>query len=292
MGASTQKPNSHKLSLSDAHDSRFTSSGAGMSSGDSFFTDGAAYERLMGRWSRRVGDIFLDWIDVPENLRWIDIGCGTGVFTEELIKRCSPAKVVGIDPSAAQIAFARNRPGLETVEFRVADAQDLPFADHGFDIAVMALVVHFLSEPAKAIAEMARVVRPGGWASTYVWDYSVGGSPTAPITAAMTSLGFETPLPPSAKATSLQALLELWQSAGLSEIETRVIDIAVEFADFDEFWGSMSVPVGPAGMAIAGMSPDTRERLRAGLKARASFEADGRVVYRACANAIKGRVSA
>ena len=263
-----------------------------MSSGDRFFTDGAAYERLMGRWSQPVGAIFLDWIGVPKNLRWIDIGCGTGVFTEELIKHCSPAAVIAIDPSGDQLAFARDRPGLEIAEFRVGDAQDLSFADNTFDIAVMALVVHFVPQPAKAIAEMARVVRPGGWAATYVWDYSIGGSPTAPVTATMKSLGFESPAPPSRNATSLQALQELWRSAGLNEIETRVIRIPVAFADFDEFWDSISVPVGPAGKAIAEMSPDTLERLRAGLRKQVSIMSDGRVFYEACANAIKGRIRA
>jgi ubiquinone/menaquinone biosynthesis C-methylase UbiE len=262
-----------------------------MSPTDNFFTDGAAYERLMGRWSRRAGDVFLDWIDVPKNLCWLDVGCGTGVFTEELIARCAPASVIGIDPSAAQIAFTENRPGLKTAEFRVADAQALPFADRSFDIAVMALVVHFVPDPTKAIAEMARVVRPGGLVASYVWDYPLSGSPTAPIASAMKSLGFNFPPPPSAKATSMLALQELWQAAGLTEIETRVIDIAVEFADFDEFWASMSGPVGPQGKAIAEMTDETRERLRARLQETVSVQPDGRVAYRACANAIRGRSS-
>lgn len=263
-----------------------------MSASQQLFNDGAAYERLMGRWSRRVGEIFLDWIDIPKNLRWIDIGCGTGVFTEELIKRCSPTAVSAIDPSPDQLAFARTRPGLEVAEFRVGDAQDLPFADDSFDVAVMALVVHFVPDPAKAIAEMARVVRPGGWGVSYGWDYTVGGSPVAPIAAAMKSLGLDPPSPPSGKATSSQVLQELWGFAGFRDIEIRVIRIPVTFADFDEFWGSISAPVGPAGKAIAEMSPDMLGRLRATMKEQATLTADGQVVYEACANAIKGKVTA
>jgi ubiquinone/menaquinone biosynthesis C-methylase UbiE len=261
-----------------------------MSAGQGLFNDGAAYERLMGRWSRRAGNIFLDWIDVPKNLRWIDIGCGTGAFTDEVIKRCAPDAVLAIDPSAEQLAFARNRPGLETAEFRVGDAQDLQVEDDSFDIAVMALVVHFVPEPSKAIAEMARVVRPGGLGATYVWDYLIGGSPNAPLAAAIKSLGIESAPPPSAKATSLQALQDLWESAGFQEIETRVIRIPVTFDDFDEFWGSISAPVGPAGKAIAAMSPDTLQRLRAAVREQVPIAADGRVSYEACANAIKGKV--
>ncbi|MGE0753034.1 MAG: class I SAM-dependent methyltransferase [Variibacter sp.] len=261
-----------------------------MNPGDSFFKDGAAYERLMGRWSQLAGEAFLDWIAVPNGLRWLDIGCGTGVFTEELIKHGSPASVVALDPSAEQVAFARNRPGATMAEFQVGDAQALSLADNAFDIAAMALVIHFLTDPAKALAEAARVVRPGGWVVSYVWDYSIGGSPTAPVVAALRSLGFESSGPPSAKATSLSALQDLWRSAGLSDIETHVIPIAVEFAGFDEFWHAMTAPVGPAGKAIAAMAADTRERLRAILKERLSLPANGgRVTYQACANAIKGR---
>jgi ubiquinone/menaquinone biosynthesis C-methylase UbiE len=264
--------------------------GGRSSSPDRFFTDGAAYDQLMGRWSRRVGEVFLEWINVPKNLRWIDIGCGTGVFTEELIRHCSPASVIAIDPSADQLAFARERPGLAIAEFSVGDAQDIRFEDNSFDIAVMALVLHFVPDPYKALAEMARVVRPGGWMTSYVWDYEIGGSPTAPLVAALASLGFGSPAPPSAKATSLPVLQELWQSAGASEIETRVIPIPVTFASFDEFWRSLSGPVGPVGKAIAEMSGDSVERLRSRLQERAPIQADGRVVYQARANAIKGRI--
>jgi SAM-dependent methyltransferase len=263
-----------------------------MSRSDQLFTDGAAYERLMGRWSRRVGDVFLEWLEAPQNLRWLDVGCGTGVFTEQVIRDGSPAAVVGIDPSAEQLAYARERAGLATAEFRVGDAQDLPFVDASFDIAVMALVIHFVPDPAKAVTEMARVLRPGGRAAAYVWDYTKAGSPTAPLPAAMKAIGLAPPAPPSPQATSSAALEELWRTAGFVYIETRSIGILVEFADFEEFWGSMTVPVGPAGKAIAQMSPDGRKRLRSALEERTPVAADGRVVYEARANAIKGRKNA
>ena len=263
-----------------------------MSPTDQLFTDGAAYESLMGRWSRRVGDVFLDWIEAPADLRWLDIGCGTGAFTEQVIRSCSPAAVVGVDPSAEQLAFARGRGGLSRVELHVGDAQDLPFSDSSFDIAVMALVVHFVPDPAKAVAEMWRVLRPGGTAAAYVWDYKKAGSPTAPLAAAMRTMGLEPPAPPSAQATSLMALEELWRAAGFIEIGTRAIDISVEFADFEEFWQSMTMPVGPAGKAIAAMSPEGRVRLRNVLEQQMPLTADGRVIYEARASAVKGRKKA
>jgi ubiquinone/menaquinone biosynthesis C-methylase UbiE len=263
-----------------------------MSQTDQLFTDGAAYERLMGRWSRRVGDVFVNWIEAPRDRRWLDIGCGTGVFTEQVILGCSPAAVVAVDPSPEQLAFARGRGELSRVEFHVGDAQDLPFPDNSFDIAVMALVIHFVPDPAKAVAEMARALRPGGTAAAYVWDYKNAGSPTAPLAAAMRVMGLQSPAPPSPQVTSLLALEELWRAAGFEQIGTRAIDISVEFADFEEFWQSMTMPVGPAGKAIAAMSPENRSRLRSVLEQQMALTADGRVIYEARASAVKGRKKA
>lgn len=260
-----------------------------MSEADQLFTDGAAYERVMGRWSRRVGDVFLAWVDPPPNLRWLDIGCGTGVFTEQIIRAGAPATIVGIDPSPEQVAFAQARPALAAAEFRVGDGQNLPFADSSFDVAVMALVIHFVPDPAKAVGEMSRVLRPGGWGACYVWDHESGGSPTAPVAGAMKGIGLKSPSPPSPHATSLPALDELWQAAGLGEIATRTIAIAVEFKDFEEFWHAMTAPAGSSGKAVADLSPTDRQQLRGVLQERIPVTADGRVVYEARANAIKGR---
>jgi SAM-dependent methyltransferase len=175
-------------------------------------------------------------------------------------------------------------------EFCVGDAQALPYPDGSFDVAVMALVIHFVPDAAKAVAEMARVVRPGGLAASYVWDYGAKGAPTAPVSAALRSLGFEPASPPSAHQTSMEALQELWRNAGLEAIETRAIKIAVEHPDFDEYWSSVSVPVGPAGAVIKRMSTAERQELRARLRERSMIAPDGRVAFEALANAIKGRV--
>jgi len=254
------------------------------------FTDGEAYERLMGRWSRLAGDVFLEWLDVPANLRWLDVGCGNGVFTEALIARCAPAEVVAVDPSEGQIAYARTRPGAKPAQFRVGDAQALPFDDDRFDVGVMALVITFLSDPAKAVAELARVVRPGGWVATYMWDVPGGGTPVHPIYLAMESLGIPSPRPPGAEVSSRDAMQALWEGAGLESIETRVIHISIVYADFDDFWNSNSVPVGPQGKAIQQMSPDAREQLRDRVRELLPVAADGRIAYESFANAVKGRV--
>ncbi|MGZ8259836.1 MAG: class I SAM-dependent methyltransferase, partial [Caldimonas sp.] len=135
-----------------------TTTGAGPA-GQIRFDDGAAYEEFMGKWSRLAGDDFLQWLAPPSGWRWADVGCGNGAFTELLVERCAPRDVQGIDPSAEQLAFARTRLAAAPVALCQGDAMALPWADDAFDAAVMALVIFFVADPAKSVAEMARVVR-------------------------------------------------------------------------------------------------------------------------------------
>jgi ubiquinone/menaquinone biosynthesis C-methylase UbiE len=261
-----------------------------MASADKLFTDGEAYERLMGRWSRLVGKVFLDWLDVPNGLRWLDVGCGNGAFTEELVARCVPATVTAIDPSEEQLAYARTRPGVKTAQFRVGDAERLPFADNSFDVAVMALVITFLSNPDQAAREMARVVRPGGWVSTYVWDVPGGGVPVEPIYVELESMGMTYARPPSSDASRREVMQQLWEKAGLLSVDTRVIRIPVVYSDFDDFWDSNTVPVGPQGKRINTMSANEKEQLRSRLRDHLPIASDGRITYASFANAVRGRV--
>jgi ubiquinone/menaquinone biosynthesis C-methylase UbiE len=254
------------------------------------FPDGKAYERLMGRFSQVAGREFLDWLDAPRNLRWIDVGCGNGAFTEVLIARCAPAAVTGVDPSDGQIAYARTRPGTQSAEFRIADAQSLPFADASFDAASMALVISFIPDPLKATGEMVRVVKPGGMVATYMWDFSEDNSPLAPLAKAIQSLGLTAPMRPNSEASRRETMQAIWQQAGLAAVETRVIRIQVAYSDFDDFWDSNNVPVGPGGKALADLSLDQREQVKARLREQLPIGNDGRIAYQAIANAVKGQV--
>jgi ubiquinone/menaquinone biosynthesis C-methylase UbiE len=256
------------------------------------FSDGKAYERMMGRWSKLVGRIFLDWLDPPPNLRWVEVGCGNGAFTEELIARCAPGAVSAIDPSEGQLAFARTRPGAKLAQFQIGDAQALPFADRGFDAAVMALVITFLPDPAKAVREMARVVKPGGLVATYMWDTEAGGVPLAPIEVALKSLGKAPPSRVNPAASRRDTMQAFWQAAGLQAIETREIRIPVVYSSFDDFCESNLVPIGPSGQVISAMSPNEKEHLKARLREQLPIGPDGRIAYEAFANAVKGRVPA
>jgi ubiquinone/menaquinone biosynthesis C-methylase UbiE len=260
-----------------------------MSDAGQMFFDGKAYEQMMGRWSKRVGVQFLDWLAAPKGLHWIEVGCGNGAFTEELITHTAPAAVSAIDPSEGQLAFARTRAPAKLAQFRLADAQALPFPDNSFDAAAMALVITFIPDPAKAVAEMARVVRPGGVVATYMWDVAGGGLPLAPVGRALKALGKEYSRISDAAARR-DTMQTLWEGAGLQAVETRVIRITVNFASFDDFCTSNLVPIGPAGQVISKMSPAETEQLKAHLRAHLPIAADGSIAYEAFANAVKGRV--
>jgi SAM-dependent methyltransferase len=262
-----------------------------MSSEQTSFTDGEAYERRMGRWSRMVGGPFLTWLDVPKGLRWLDAGCGNGAFTEEIIAHCAPAAVTGIDPAEAQISYARARPGTKQADYQLGDAQDLPSDDGSFDVAVMALAISFIPDPAKAVAEMARVVRSGGSVATYMWDLPGGGLPFNPLYGALKSMGLAPPLPPSADASRRETLRDLWVNAGLQSVETEVFRIPVTFANFGDFWESNALPVGPLGKFIQSLAPAAKDELRQRLHDRLPVSPDGRIAYESFANAVKGRIS-
>jgi ubiquinone/menaquinone biosynthesis C-methylase UbiE len=254
------------------------------------FDDGAAYEQMMGIWSRSAGEIFLDWLAPPHGLRWIDVGCGTGAFTELLVERCAPAEVQGIDPSEGQLAFARERPAARLAEFRAGDAMALPFATDRFDAAVMALVLVFVPEPAKGIAELARVVRPGGMIATYMWDMMGGGFPLDPMLAEMRAMGLAPPRPPRMEASGMAAMRELWIGAGLVDVETREIAVQRTFASFDELWAIKAKSPSMA-TTISTMSPADVETMKRNVRARLPADSAGRITYGARAHAVKGRMA-
>lgn len=260
-----------------------------MSSDQIRFDDGAAYERYMGKWSQRVGDMFLDWLAPVQGWRWLDVGCGNGAFTETILRRCAPASITGIDPSAAQLDFARTRPALSAAEFQQGDAMSLPFPDDAFDAAVMPLVIFFVPEPGRGVAEMARVVRAGGSVSAYAWDMLGGGFPYEPLHEELRDMGFTVPMPPSPEAAQIDSMQRLWAAAGLQDISTKVCRVQRTFADFDDYWTTI-LGAPSAGATLAIMSADQIAQLEARMRARLPPDGAGHITCSGWANAVKGRV--
>lgn len=252
------------------------------------FDDGDAYDQYMGPWSRAVADPFLAWIAVPAGARWLDVGCGSGAFTAQVMRHAHPASVDGLDPSEPQLAFARARDDLRTARFHVGDAMAMPFADATFDAAVMPLVLFFVPDPARGVAEMVRVVGGGGTVAAYAWDMPGNGFPYEPLRDELRAMGIAVPDPPSKDASRLDVMEALWRDAGLTGVATRTIAVERTFADFDTWWEV--VRGGPStGSRIGGMSRELVLELRDRMRRRLTIDGSGRVVATARANAVVGR---
>ncbi len=252
------------------------------------FTDGAGYERMMGLWSRPVGNVFLDWLAPASGLAWADIGCGNGAFTELLVDRCAPASIVGVDPSPDQLSYARQRHTAGIAQFFQGDAMELPLADASVDAAAMALVIFFVPEPAKGVAEMMRIVRRGGSVSAYAWDFLDGGFPWEPVHAELRELGLPPAKPPSAEIARLENLTKLWNDSGLESVESRVITIERVFPDFEDFWAT-ALLAPTIAYALESLAPDVMDGVKERVRAKIRMDG-GKVVHWGRANAAKGVV--
>jgi ubiquinone/menaquinone biosynthesis C-methylase UbiE len=255
------------------------------------FSDGEAYEQFMGRWSLEVGKAFLAWLRPPKGARWLDVGCGTGIFTELIGDTCAPASVMGIDPSEAQIARARMQVARARTEFRLADAQELPFPDNSFDVVVSALVMNFVPDKARAMSEMRRVARPGGLIAACVWNLAAELSPSGPLRRAMRTLGTEPPPVPGTAESDRAGLVDLFEKTGLKGHNSTSFEIAVAFRDFDDLWRSQTPHFVPTTKIIAAMSREDRLALKKEVRASLRPQGDG-VGYSAWAYAISGHCPA
>ena len=254
------------------------------------FDDGAAYERMMGVWSRLAGDVFLDWLAPKPSLTWLDVGCGNGAFSELIVTCAKAATVHGIDPSEGQLSFARSRPHADKMQLRQGVATELPYGDDSFDAAAMALVLFFVPDPAKGVAEMARVVKPGGSVSAYAWDILGGGFPQERVFQALRAMGHAPAHPPSVEAARLEAMQGLWRDAGLVDVETRVITVERTYDSFDDLWSTL-VTSPSVKASMAKMPPAQGDELKNKVRAAFPAAADGSITYPAWANAVKGRVA-
>ena len=242
----------------------------------------------MGRWSRELGKAFLTWLQPPERAHWLDVGCGTGIFTDLISSTCAPASVIGVDPSESQISRARTRVAWTKTEFRLADAQELPFPDKAFDVVASALVMNFVPDKARAMSEMRRVARPGGLIAACIWNFGAELSPSGPLRRAMRRIGIEAPPVPGTDTSGAAVLADLFKNVGLKGLDTNSFEVVVSFRDFEDFWRSQTPDYAPTTRLINAMSK--KDRLTLMEAVRDSHKPLGAGVgYSAWAIAIRGR---
>lgn len=231
----------------------------------SFAVAADAYDRFMGRYSGPLTRRFADFADVAPGQGVLDVGCGPGALTAELIARLGPSAVAAVDPSESFVAAARER--HPRADVRSASAERLPFEDGAFDACLAQLVVHFMADPVGGLREMARVTRPGGTVAACVWDHAGDAGPLSGFWAVVRGLDpdaeGESVLPGSRRGH----LTELLSEAGLRDVEERALTVAVVHPGFDEWWEPFTLGVGPAGGYVAGLDVEGRDRLREACRA-------------------------
>lgn len=251
------------------------------------FDDAAAYDRLMGQWSRAIGERFLAWLAPAAGLHWLDVGCGTGAFSQLVLKHAAPSAIAGVDPAPAQIEYARRQ--SPNAEFRVGDAMALPFPDGTFDIVTSALVINFIPDRAKAFAEMRRVLRPGGAVTSYVWHRTPteNDAPFAPIERGLESIGADVLRPPMRPESTPDGAAAALQSAGFGDVAVTLLEATRTFRDFNDFWDTHCLPIAPPGQSIAALSDEGRRKLRDTMRSMLAPAPDGTVSYASRALAFK-----
>ena len=261
-----------------------------MSANDAWLA-GDAYETYMGRWSAPLARVFVEWLRPAPQGHWLELGCGTGALTSAICERAVPASIVACDASEPFIQYARAHRADNRVSFVVAGAGALPQHGGGFDVAVSGLVLNFLPDPAATVAAFRERLRPGGTVAAYVWDYRDG------MECLRTFWGEATALDPNATdldegrrfpLCTAPALASLFRTAGLTQVDTCALEIATDFASFDDLWRPFLHGTGPAPGYVASLAPHSREALRARLERRLPAGADGRIRLRARAWAVRG----
>ena len=253
---------------------------------------GELYEPYVGRWSRKVALEFLAWLQVAPHAQWLDVGCGTGALTQAVLRVGQPASVLGIDASTAFIDYAQACTPDGRARYQVGDALALPLEASSADVVISGLMLNFVPQPERALAEMARVARAGGQVAVYVWDYAEGMQLMRHFWDAALRLdpaaldSTEGRRFPMCRPEPLRALFE---QAGLLEVEVQALEVPTVFRDFDDYWTPFLGGQGPApGYAMALPEAD-RERLRELIRASLPHEADGSIPLRARAWGVRGR---
>ncbi len=208
------------------------------SQGD-WFADGEAYEHYIGRWSRRVGHTFLEWLDLPTGLHWIDVGCGTGALVETILDRNDPNRVTGVEPSEGFLGMARAKIHDDRAGFKAGNAMALPLDDASADVAVAGLVLNFVPDKQGALQEFCRVIKPGGTVAVYVWDYAGEMQLMRYFWDAVSELfpgGAEHDEGNQFPICKPEPPADLFHASNLPGVEVRALDVPTVFTGFDDYW--------------------------------------------------------
>lgn len=255
------------------------------------WASGDSYEAYVGRWSQLVAPEFIQWLAIPGERAWLEVGSGTGVLTQTILDTANPKTVRGVDRSEDFVEFTRSRIKDPRAGFEVGNAQTLTVESGTFDAAVSGLVLNFVPQPDQMVAEMARVVRNGGAVALYVWDYAGRMQMLRHFWNAATALD------PAARdldegwrfsicnPTSLKYLFE---HANLSRVEIRPIDLMADFKNFDDYWSPFLGGQGPAPGYVMSLDERRRAQLRERIYNSLPFALDGTVPLVLRAWAVKG----
>ena len=255
------------------------------------WASGDSYESYIGRWSRPVAQEFIHWLAIPENSRWLDVGCGTGALSQAILEMANPEKVKGIDRSEGYVEFSRSRVSNPRAKFEVGNAQSLQVESSTYNVAVSGLVLNFVPRPDQMIAEMARAVRDNGMVALYVWDYAGKMQLMRHFWNAVTLLdpasrdldeGRRFPI------CNPDSLKKLFQNAGLFQVEVHPIDISTVFRDFDDYWIPFLGGQGPAPGYAMSLSDERRAQLQERIYNSLPFALDGSIPLVARAWAVRG----
>lgn len=254
---------------------------------------GSPYEQYVGRWSRRVAPLFLSWLSIPADRRWLDVGCGTGALCAAIMDLCSPASVTGVEPSEGFLkAASENLAGRAALHRGSATAISL--TDASVDVVVSGLVLNFISDHHAALVEMARVTGKGGTIAAYVWDYAGRMELMRYFWDAVVELdsgsskfdeGIRFPL------CHPEALEKLFANVGLKDVEVKPIDIPTRFTSFDDYWQPFLGGQGPAPAYAMSLDESARARLRDRIRARIPIAANGSISLTARAWATRATVA-
>jgi SAM-dependent methyltransferase len=232
-----------------------------------FQASGDLYDRFVGRYGSALGDALLDFAEVRSGMRVLDVGCGSGALAGRAAELVGPGNVAGVDPSQPFVESCRAR--VPDADVRVAAAESLPFPDDSFDTVLSQLVVNFIGDAPKGVAEMARVAKPGGVVAACVWDYAVGMRMLRAFWDAAVELDASAPDEGAFMRNATPGELEeLWVQGDLADVETSTLEVEAEYDDFDDLWAPFLAGIGPAGAYTASLEPDPQAALRERLGAK------------------------